>query len=93
MAPRELVVRGAPGEVVYRAALALRRLGARIVRYDAGEATLEARAGRRLLPQVVRVRARPEGDEATRVVIDTDRRDWRALVRQLAAELEAAERR
>jgi hypothetical protein len=24
-------------------------------------------------------------------VIDTDRRDWRALVRQLAAELEAAE--
>jgi len=37
------------------------------------------------------VRARPEGGAATRVVIDTDRRDWRALVRQLAAELETAE--
>ena len=91
MVARELVVRGAPEEVVYRAALALRRLGARIVRYDTGEASLEARAGRRLLPQVVRVRARPEGEAATRVVIDTDRRDWRALVRQLAAELETAE--
>lgn len=90
MAARELVVPAAPEEVVYRAALALRRLGARITRYDAGGTMLEARAGRRLLPQVVRVSARAEGDTATRVVIQTDRRDWRALARQLAADLEAA---
>lgn len=90
MAARELVVPAAPEEVVYLAARALRRLGARITRYDAGAATLEARVGRRLLPQVVRVSARAEGDRATRVVIHTDRRDWRALAGQLAAALQAA---
>jgi hypothetical protein len=91
MAPRELLVPATPEEVVYRAALALRRLGARVIRYDAGAGTLEARAGRRLLPQVVRVRARQEKEGATRVVVETDRTDWRALVRQLAAELAAAD--
>lgn len=90
MAARELVLRAAPEEVVYRAARTLRRLGARVVRYDPDEGTLEARAGRRLLPEVVRVRARAEGEGAARVVIGTDRTDWRALVRQLAADLEAA---
>lgn len=91
MAVRELVVRAAPEDVVYRASLALRRLGARVIRYDARAGTLEARAGRRLLPEVVRVNARPEGEGATRVSIGTDGRDWRALVPQLAADLEAAE--
>lgn len=91
MAARELRLPAAPGDVVLRAALALRRLGARIVRYDAEEGTLEARCGRRLLPETVRLRAVPEGEGAVRVVIETGGTDWRALVRQLAAELEAAD--
>src|SRR5258708_40337912 len=78
MAARELVVRAAPEDVVHRASLALRRLGARVIRYDARAGTLEARAGRRLLPEVVRVSARSEGEGATRVSIGTDGRDWRA---------------
>ncbi len=90
MSRRELVLSTAPEEIVRHAARALKRLGARVTRYDAGEGTLEARAGRRLLPETVRLHARPEG-EATRVVIDTEGRDWRALVRQLAVELEALE--
>ncbi len=93
MAARELVLSAPPEEIVYRAALALRRLGARVVRYDAEAGTLEARAGRRVLPETVRVCARTHGGEATRVVIDTEGRDWRALVRQLAAELSSADRR
>jgi len=87
---RELVVPAPPEDVLPRAALALRRLGARLTRYDAGEGALEARAGRRVLPVVVRLRAVAEGS-ATRVTIASDTRDWRAIVRQLAAELVGAE--
>ncbi len=91
MAARELRLPAAPGDVVLRAALALRRLGARIVRYDVAEGTLEARCGRRLLPETVRLHAVSQGEGAVRVVIETGGTDWRALVRLLAAELEAAD--
>ena len=51
-------------------AVALRRLGARITRYDSEDGTLEAMvapaAGR------VRVRASPKGDDATLVQLDGD---------------------
>src|SRR5258708_9192151 len=77
MAARELVVRAAPEDVVHRASLALRRLGARVIRYDARAGTLEARAGRRLPPGVVPVTASPAGEGATRVGIGTAARDCR----------------
>src|SRR5258708_38830482 len=94
MAARELVVRAAPEDVVHRASLALRRLGARVIRYDARAGTLEAPAGRRLLPGVVRVRARPEGEGATRGGIRTDGGDWRRpLAPPRAPPLAAAVRR
>ena len=89
MAARELVVPASPDEVLLRAALVLKRLGARITRYDGEAGTLEARAGRRLLPEVVRLRAAAEGAERTRVAIASDTADWRALVAQLAAALRA----
>ncbi|OGL17180.1 MAG: hypothetical protein A3F92_12470 [Candidatus Rokubacteria bacterium RIFCSPLOWO2_12_FULL_71_22] len=86
MSARELVVPAPPEDVLRRAVPALRRLGARLTRYDDQHGELEARAGRRLLPVVVRLRASAEG-AATRVTITSDVHDWRAIVRQVAAEL------
>ena len=89
MAARELVLPASPDEVLLRAALVLKRLGARITRYDGEAGTLEARAGRRLLPEVVRLHAAADGAERTRVEIASDTADWRALVAKLAAALRA----
>jgi hypothetical protein len=67
-------------------AAALRRLGARITRYDSDEHTLEARTatqGERL----VRVRARPDGEQVTRLLIESDPRGRRRLIRRFRGEL------
>jgi hypothetical protein len=67
-------------------AAALRRLGARITRYDSDEHTLEARTatqGERL----VRVRARPDGEQVTRLLIESDARGRRRLIRRFRGEL------
>lgn len=72
MAGTSVVVRGAPEEVLLRGARALRRLGARITRYDAEEGTLEARARRWRTSGLVRLRVEDGGRGRARVRIDGD---------------------
>src|SRR5262245_39155702 len=67
-------------------AAALRRLGARITRYDSDEHTLEARTAAQG-DGVVRVRARPDGEQITRLLIESDTRGRRRLIRRFRGEL------
>jgi hypothetical protein len=67
-----LVTPGDPGEVLLRSARALRRLGARITRYDAEAGTLEARTRRWRLRGLVRLDVADDGDGGSRVTIETD---------------------
>ena len=66
----EYVMTGEPDEVLARSAQALRRLGARLTRYDLDEGTLEARARRLHVDVVVRVAVVAEPPGATRVRIE-----------------------
>jgi hypothetical protein len=63
-------VAGEPGEVLYRSARALRRLGARLIRYDLDEGTLEARAWRLHVEVVVRIAVVADQPAATRLRIE-----------------------
>lgn len=69
--PADLLVAGAPDEVLLRSVTALRRLGARITRYDVEALTLEARVARRLGPAVVRLRAAEADAGRTRLAVET----------------------
>jgi hypothetical protein len=94
------VVAGEPSEVLYRTAQALRRLGARLTRYDLDVGTLEARARRLHVEVVVRVvvaadqpgvtRLRIEGEPAAprRLTLGADR--W--VVRRLRSAIDLAGR-
>ena len=64
------VVSGPPEDALLRSAAALRRMGARLTRYDADALTLEARARRFGLATVIRIAAQQEG-EATRLEIES----------------------
>src|SRR5262249_54825546 len=72
VAPRlqEVVVPGPPEDVLLRSAAALRRMGARLTRYDAEGLTLEARVRRRGIATVIRVAAKHHG-EATRLEVES----------------------
>jgi hypothetical protein len=61
---------GEPSEVLYRSARALRRLGARLTRYDLDEGTLEARARRLRVEVLVRVAVAADQPGATRLRIE-----------------------
>jgi NADPH-dependent 2,4-dienoyl-CoA reductase/sulfur reductase-like enzyme len=78
---RDLLVEGGPEEVLLAAAAALRRLGARITRYDADEATLEARLDG---AAAVRLDAVAEGAQRTRLMLESDGRTARRFRRALA---------
>ena len=64
----------------------LRRLGARITRYDTDALTLEARTAQGD-GHVVRVSAQRASEGTTRLLIESDARDGRQLVRRFRAEL------
>lgn len=92
--PDDLLVSGAPDDVLFRSVTALRRLGARITRYDAEALTLEARIVQRLGAVLVRLRAAEAEPGRTRLAVETDtalRVPWlghrRSLVRGFAREL------
>jgi hypothetical protein len=61
------VVAGEPDEVLLRSAAALRRMGARLTRYDAGALTLEARLACWGLAFTVHVAAGQGGDGVSRL--------------------------
>jgi hypothetical protein len=71
----------------------LRRLGARITRYDAEAGTAEARLRRLLRPALVRVRVEPEGEEATRLRVESDALAWAPVFRRFRGDLLLLERR
>jgi hypothetical protein len=99
MAGAIVLVRGVPEEVLLRGARALRRLGARLTRYDAEEGTLEAQARRGRTAGLVRLRVEDGGRGLSRVRIDGE---WAGggwlgrgagawTIRRLRAELERNE--
>jgi len=69
--PDDLLVAGPPDEVLLRSVTALRRLGARITRYDVETLTLEARVARRLGEALVRLHAREGEPGHTRLAVET----------------------
>ena len=82
----EVLVLVDPDVALLVSAAALRRLGARITRYDSDEHTLEARTAAQG-ERVVRVRARPDGEQITRLLIESDARGRRRLIRRFRGEL------
>lgn len=86
LATVELLVAGAAAETLLASAAALRRLGARITRYDADAGVLEARVGPPGPDAGLRVRAGEDGD-ATRLRLESDDAGARPVIRRFRAEL------
>jgi hypothetical protein len=84
--PKEVLVVAEAEAALLASVATLRRLGARITRYDTDALTLEARtaAGD---GHVLRVSAQPAGEGTTRLLIEADAGDGRQLVRRFRAEL------
>ncbi len=81
---RAVLVAAEPDAALLSSAAALRRLGARITRYDSEAGTLEARVS----SAVVRVHAAESGDGVTEVRLEGDR-GARSLMRRFRAALGA----
>lgn len=81
--PTTIVVAAEPGTALLASAAALRRLGAKITRYETDDGTLEARLG----AESLRLTATPSRNETSELHIETDAKRGRALVRRLRAEL------
>jgi hypothetical protein len=90
---RELVVAAEPHEVLQHGVDALRRLGARITRYDIEAGTAEARWRRFARPALVRLRTAPEGPRATRLSVESDALACLRAFRRLRVDLRGLERR
>ncbi|MBI1848167.1 MAG: hypothetical protein HY294_06815 [Candidatus Rokubacteria bacterium] len=86
-----LLVTGEPDAALHRSGTALRRMGARITRYDADAGTLEARAPAWRGAGTVRVHATAEGAHLTRLSVESDAMSSRAVRRGLRRELERPE--
>lgn len=73
----------APADVLLQSTAVLRHLGARVLRCDVEDGTLEARlaAGARLTLSAV------EDEAGSRVTLETDGADWHGVGRTLATEL------
>jgi hypothetical protein len=82
---RAVLIAADPDAALLSSAAALRRLGARITRYDSEAGTLEARVAP---AGVVRVRAAAEDERTTRVHLEGDA-GARAVIRRFRAALSA----
>jgi hypothetical protein len=80
---RRVTVATPPADVLLQSVAVLRHFGARVVRCDVEDGTLEARlaAGARLTLAAV------EDTSGSRVTLKTDGPDWHGVVRTLATEL------
>jgi hypothetical protein len=80
---RRLSVTTPPADVLLQTVAVLRHVGARVVRCDVEEGTLEARlaAGARLRLSAI------EEPAGSRVTVETDGADWHGIARTLAHEL------
>ena len=84
--PKEVLVVADAEAALLVSVTTLRRLGARITRYDTDALTLEARTATGD-GHVLRVSARPASEGTTRLLIESDASDGRRLVRRFRAEL------
>lgn len=80
---RTILVAAEPETALLASAAALRRLGAKITRYETDDGTLEARLG----AESIRLTATPSTDETSELHIETDAKRGHALVRRFRAEL------
>ncbi|MBI1737451.1 MAG: hypothetical protein HYR51_19945 [Candidatus Rokubacteria bacterium] len=81
--PFTMVIAAEPDAVLLASSAALRRLGARITRYDVEEGTLEARQDGAML----RLTAVADGSGGSQLAIESDAPDGRRLVKRFRAEL------
>lgn len=82
-----ILVAAAPDDALLASAAALRRLGARITRYDSDGGALEARRLPGDLEAVIHLRATVERRNETRLNVESDASNARAVLRQFRAEL------
>jgi hypothetical protein len=80
---RRVDVATAPADVLLRSVAVLRHFGARVVRCDVEDGTLEARlaAGARLRVSAI------EAASGSRVTMETEGADWHGVTRTLETEL------
>lgn len=80
---RRVSVTSAPADVLLQAVSVLRHFGARVVRCDVEDGTLEARlaVGGRLTLSAA------EDEAGSRVTVETDGPDWHGVARTLETEL------
>jgi hypothetical protein len=90
--PRDVVVAAQPDEVLLHGVAVLRRLGARITRYDADEGTAEARLRRLTRPALIRLRAEAAGTATTRLRVESDALAWAPMFRRFRVDLLTLER-
>ena len=88
---RDVVVAAEPDVVLMHGVAVLRRLGARITRYDAEAGTAEARLRRFARPALIRLRAEADG-AATRLRVETDALVWAPMFRRFRGDLLMLER-
>ena len=81
--PVTMRVTAEPEAVLLASSAALRRLGARITRYDVDAGTLEARQD----DATLHLRAVSDGAGGARLAVETDAPDGRRLIRRFRAEL------
>jgi hypothetical protein len=84
----DVVVRAQPDEVLLASIAVLRRLGARITRYDGDAGMLEARVRRFWRWALIRLRAEPDGAGATRLRVESDALGWAPMFRRFRGALE-----
>jgi hypothetical protein len=88
----DVVVAAEPDVVLLHGIAVLRRLGARITRYDGDAGTAEARLRRFTRPALVRLRAEAAGEAATRLHVESDALVWAPLFRRFRGDLLLLER-
>jgi hypothetical protein len=88
---RDVVVAAEPEVVLMHGVAVLRRLGARITRYDAETGTAEARLRRFRRPALIRLHAEAAG-AATRLRVESDALVWAPVFRRFRGDLLLLER-
>jgi hypothetical protein len=89
---RDVVVAAEPDVVLLHGVAVLRRLGARITRYDAEAGTAEARLRRFARPALVRLQAEAAGPAVTRLHVESDALVWAPMFRRFLGDLLLLER-
>jgi hypothetical protein len=89
---RDVVVAAEPDVVLMHGVAVLRRLGARITRYDAEAGTAEARLRRFTRPALIRLRAEATPGAVTRLRVESDALAWAPMFRRFRGDLLLLER-